>query len=74
MLSPSAQRDAVRPTKRSPDDEGLREAVRTGLAGVGNRQASSTAVPEQTPKSVLFVRRGDHQMSRMPASISVDSG
>ena len=68
------QRDAILADELAPDEESLRDAFRLGLHRVFEPQAPALAVAEQRLEARRVLRVEISRMSRMPASISVDSG
>ena len=74
MLSPSTRAQVDPADEFLADDEGLRQAVGAGLHGICEIEAPLLAVAEQLlePRRIGGVEIT--RMSRMPASISIDSG
>ena len=68
------QSDAVVADEVAADDEGLGQSRGLGLRGVGEVEAQLRAVAEQRSNSGRSCGVEMIRMSRMPASISVDSG
>ena len=69
------QRDRILADESAADDEGLRHAFRSRLLGVAEGQAPLAAVAEQPLEGRQIVWACVmSRMSRMPASISVESG
>ena len=56
------------------DDEGLGQALGLGLNGVADRDAQPAAVAQSRSKPPMSCGVEISRMSRMPASISIDSG
>ena len=68
------QADGLAADEVAADEEGVGQAARIGLLDIGELQPPLAAVPQQGPKAgsasgVLMTR-----ISRMPASISIESG
>ncbi len=74
MLSPRTSADAAAADEVATDDERLRQALRARLHGVRERQPQREPSPSSCAKRGVSSGVEMSRMSRMPASISVDSG